>query len=172
MRYILITLLLIFSLVLTNCKSKTAEWVESLPLNEIIKTEEEEIWPREIRRPVWVNFKHITGDDDLTEFSNYHSVYLGDNYNERFLFFSDIYASGDFDILEIGHNEEPFYIYISGVIERVGSTITPILIHAPEISIIPTWGITYTFYGKRYFYVSNDGVDGSYYLSEFKPNTD
>ena len=171
MRYILIALLLIFSLVLTTCKSKTAEWVESLPLNEIIETEEEKIPPVN-NQPVWVKFKHITGDDDLTEFSNYHSVYLGDNYNERFLFFSDIYPSGSFDILEIGHNEEPFYLYISGVIESVGSTRTPILIHAPEISIIPTWGITYKYFGKRYFYVSDDGVDGSYDLSEFKPKTD
>ena len=172
MRYFHIVLLLVFSVILTSCKSKTAERVEIIPHNEDNESEEVMTQAVAYAGPININLITITDDSELANYPDYYSVYLHTNYRERFLFTTDKPAK-DFEIVEFSHIDEPFSLYVSNVLERVELLPErPILVYAHGVSMIPSWGISYTSQEKIWQFIGESGMDGSYYLLGFKPKTD
>jgi len=169
MRYFYIALLLVFSLILTSCKSKTADRVDSIPQSEVNETDEVMTQAVAYAGPININLITITDDSDLANYSDYYSVYLHANYSERFLFTTDKPAK-DFEIVEFSHIDEPFSLFVSNVFKRVELLPErPVLVYAHGVSMIPSWGISYTSQEKIWQFIGESGMDGSYYLLGFKP---
>ena len=169
MRYFLIALLLVFSLILTTCKSKTADRVDSIPQSKDNETAEVMAQAVAYDGPININLITITDDSELVNYPDYYSVYLHTNYSERFLFITDKPAK-DFEIIEFSHVDEPFSLFVSNVLERVELLPErPVLVYAHGVSMIPSWGISYISEEKIWQFIGESGMDGSYYLLGFKP---
>jgi len=89
------------------------------------------------------------------------------------LIFTTYIAYRDFWFIKIGHNDDPFYLYVEDVLFQ-GELLPdlPFVVSLTELSRIPQRGISYLDGNntRRYFYIGEhmigDEHDG-YYLSEF-----
>ena len=154
----IMTVLLIYSVILISCNSKGDENTGK-PQSE---TKGE---------PIKMSVMPIMNDNELANYSSYHSIGNESGGYERFLFTTNVPVK-DFWYIEVGHNEDPFYLYMASLIEAFEiSPDYPFLAIMPEVSRIPQLGISYTDENnnRRYFFISEDGEDGSHSLSEFHP---
>jgi hypothetical protein len=107
--------------------------------------------------------------DELRPFTEY----TDDNRGEWLIFTTNTYIE-DLWFIEIQHFEDPFSLNVPGALYKCNlSPVLPFLVMTVISSGIPNRGISYVDEKneRRYFYISQDGVDGKYHLTEFQPQS-
>ena len=162
MRYLFITLL-ILAMALFACK-------KNVPENRVAQTPQSENITKSIAQPIIVSINNAAV---LSQYSNHKDFIDNDQGGAIKLVFTTNTTIQDFWFIEIGHNEEPFYLTLENVLYKdTLSSEIPIAITMTELSRIPQRGISYIDENdnRRFFYISEDGAEnGVFNLSEFNP---
>ncbi|MCL2810088.1 MAG: hypothetical protein FWD24_08530 [Treponema sp.] len=114
--------------------------------------------------------------DWILEMYSSYNVFIDNNQGayER-LVFSSFVPVKDFQFIKIGHNDEPFYLFVDGTLYS-GELLPekPLAVSLTELSRIPQRGVSFKDENniRRYFYIGENTIEDdhhSYFLSEFEP---
>ncbi|MCL2764935.1 MAG: hypothetical protein FWD40_06610 [Treponema sp.] len=110
----------------------------------------------------------------LSKYSSYSEFIDNNTGAYEKLVFTANNAVKDFWYIEIGHNDEPFFLTFESVLYSCELLPElPFVVTLTELSRIPQRGISYIDENnsRRFFYISEDGmVNNVYHLSGFQPH--